>query len=144
MASKDPCGPPRASLLDRHNRGDVMVSACPSRAVLNHMTSRWGVLVLIALMAGPQRFSVLRREIGGISDRMLAQALQALEGDRLVDRDVIVPMPLQVQYSLTPLGQEAAAHLRELTDWIEDNLPRMRGPDPEPEPSARSTRCPPP
>ena len=49
------------------------------------MTSRWGVLVLIVLADGTHRFSELRRAIGGVSERMLAQTLQWLEGDGLVD-----------------------------------------------------------
>lgn len=73
-------------LLQKLERGDLMASACPSRAVLRHLTSRWGVLTLIALRSGTQRFSDLRRKIGGVSERMLAQTLQWLESDGMVER----------------------------------------------------------
>ncbi|WP_172331918.1 helix-turn-helix domain-containing protein [Mangrovicoccus sp. HB161399] len=121
--------PPRTSLLERHDRGDVMAAACPSRAILSHMTSRWGVLVMVALAEDTHRFSALRRRIGGISERMLAQTLKDLEGDRLVHRHALDTVPPHVEYSLTPLGREAAAHLEALTGWIEDNLPRISGTD---------------
>ena len=100
-----------------------MAAACPSRAILSHMTSRWGVLVLVALLTGTQRFSTLRRRIGGISERMLAQTLQTLEADGLVHRHAQDTVPPHVEYRLTPLGAEAAERLNDLTGWIEENLP---------------------
>ena len=62
-------------------RGDLLTTACPSREVLKRVTSRWGVLVLIALETETLRFSQLRRKIGGVSERMLAQTLQCLDSD---------------------------------------------------------------
>lgn len=103
-------------------RGELMSSDCPSREVLKHMTSRWGVLVLIILAGGMHRFSDLRRKIGGVSEKMLAQTLQGLEGDGLILRTALPVVPPHVEYSLTPLGQAAAVHVQGLADWIEDNL----------------------
>jgi DNA-binding HxlR family transcriptional regulator len=100
-----------------------MAAACPSREVLKHVTSRWGVLVLLALEGGTHRFSELRRAIGGVSERMLAQTLQWLEGDGLVDRVAFEVVPPHVEYSLTPLGREAAERVRALADWIETSIP---------------------
>src|SRR5437763_1386413 len=60
-------------------KGDLYAPACPSRGVLDHVTSRWGVLVLDALLEGTHRFSELRRRIGGVSEKMPAQTLQALQ-----------------------------------------------------------------
>ncbi len=113
------------SLSERLRRGDLMAAACPSRDVLRHVTSRWGVLVLIALETGPIRFGALRRRIGGVSERMLAQTLQWLEGDGLVARHVFDVVPPHVEYELTPLGREAAARVAALADWIEASLPRI-------------------
>ena len=113
------------TLSERLGRGDLMAATCPSRAVLKHLTSRWGVLVLIALQAGTLRFSDLRRRIGGISERMLAQTLQWLEADGMVARRDHGTVPPHVDYRLTPLGAEAAAQVRGLADWIEANLPRI-------------------
>ncbi|QDQ87467.1 helix-turn-helix transcriptional regulator [Alcaligenaceae bacterium SJ-26] len=114
-----------ASLSEKLLRGDVMATACPSREILTHLTSRWGVLVLLALLGGTQRFSQLRRNIGGVSERMLAQTLQLLEKDRMLERHAHKVVPPHVDYTLTPLGHEAAIRVRELADWIELNLPAL-------------------
>ena len=113
-------------VAEKFERGDVMSTACPSREVLSHIASRWGVLVLIALEPGTHRFSELKRKIGGVSERMLAQTLQQLQGDGLIHRVAYAVVPPHVEYTLTPLGQEAAAHIRGLSDWIADSLPRIR------------------
>ncbi len=104
---------------------DVMAAECPSRAVLGHLTSRWGVLVMIALLTGTHRFSVLRRRIGGVSERMLAQTLQQLEADGFVRRVALDVVPPHVEYSLTPLGKEAAQHVAALAHWVEFAMPRI-------------------
>jgi DNA-binding HxlR family transcriptional regulator len=114
-----------ALLLQTMRRGELLVAACPSREVLKHVTSRWGVLVLLVLETRMHRFSELRRAIGGVSERMLAQTLQWLEGDGLVDRIAYEVVPPHVEYRLTALGQEAAAKVRVLADWIETSLPRI-------------------
>jgi len=111
--------------LDKMRRGELLVESCPSREVLKHMTSRWGVLVLLVLATRVHRFSELRRAIGGVSERMLAQTLQWLEQDGLVDRVAFDVVPPHVEYSLTPLGVEAADKVRRLADWIEGSLPRI-------------------
>lgn len=120
---KNSISPQPASLTDKMRRGDLMAAACPSRDVLKHITSRWGVLVLIALSQGTRRFSELRRLVGGVSERMLAQTLQWLEGDGLVDRVAFKVVPPHVEYTLTPLGHEAAEKVGALADWIETQLP---------------------
>lgn len=106
-------------------RGHVLSQECPSQEVLKHVTSRWGVLVLIVLQGGTHRFSELRRAVGGVSERMLTQTLQWLEADGLVDRVALNVVPPHVEYSLTELGIEAAAKVRALADWIEINLHRV-------------------
>lgn len=103
-------------------RGYVFSEKCPSRAVLNHVTSRWGVLILIALLGGTHRFSDLRRKIGGVSEKMLAQSLQYLEADGFVLRKSYPVVPPHVEYSLTLLGAETAKHVEGLADLIETNL----------------------
>lgn len=106
-------------------RGDLRAEMCPSRQVLQHMTSRWGVLVLMVLAERTHRFAELRRAVGGVSERMLAQTLQCLESDGLVLRVAHDVVPPHVDYSLTPLGRGAAAHVVGLTDWIESNMPHL-------------------
>jgi len=106
-------------------RGEVLAADCPSRVVLSHVTSRWGVLVLVVLLGGMHRFSQLRREIGGVSEKMLAQTLDALVQDGFVLRRALPVIPPHVEYSLTPMGVEIAERLEVLVDWIEDNFPRI-------------------
>jgi DNA-binding HxlR family transcriptional regulator len=112
-------------LSQQLQHGNLLAKDCPSREVLKHMTSRWGVLVLMVLDTKKLRFSELRRAIGGVSERMLAQTLQWLESDGLVERVAFDVVPPHVEYSLTPLGSEAAERVRSLADWIETNLPRI-------------------
>lgn len=112
-------------LPDGWRNGNVLAADCPSRQVLLHLTSRWGGLVMIVLLAGTHRFGELRRAIGGISDRMLAQTLQRLEADGLVRRTAHQVVPPHVDYSLTGVGREAAERVLALAGWIETNLPRI-------------------
>ena len=92
-----------------------------SRAVLVSMTGKWSVLILVALSEGTLRFAELRRRVGGVSERMLAESLRQLARYRLVERRSLPVVPPHVEYTLTPLGLEAAGHLARLTDWIEEN-----------------------
>ncbi|MFG2403298.1 winged helix-turn-helix transcriptional regulator [Streptomyces brevispora] len=95
---------------------------CPSRGVLEHVTSRWGVLVLAALLERSYRFSELRREVGGVSEKMLAQTLRTLERDGFVDRDAKPVIPPRVDYTLTDVGREAAEQVWGLARWSERHL----------------------
>lgn len=113
------------SLAEALRRGNLFSEKCPSREVLKHVTSRWGVLVLVALLDGTHRFSDLRRKIGGVSEKMLAQTLQWLEGDGFVLRVSYPVVPPHVEYSLTPLGQEVGRRVEGLADWIEGNLQQI-------------------
>ncbi len=106
-------------------RGNLMSPQCPSRLVLQHLTSRWGALVMLALRGDVVRFGALRRKIGKISERMLSKTLDTLEADGFVLRTVVEVMPPHVDYRLTPLGEEAAEHLHLLAEWIEDSLPSV-------------------
>jgi len=108
-----------AAMMDR---GDVFATDCPSRAVLKRITSSWGLLVLVALQDGTRRFSELRRRVNGVSERMLAQTLQQLEAHHLVERRSLPVVPPHVEYTLTPLGAEAAAKVEDLIEWIQANL----------------------
>lgn len=112
----------KPELLQKIERGELFCAQCPSRQILQHVTSRWGVLVLVALMGGTHRFSELRRKVGGVSEKMLAQTLQSLESDGFIDRTSRPVVPPHVEYSLTPLGREIGGKVAALTDWIETNL----------------------
>jgi DNA-binding HxlR family transcriptional regulator len=83
------------------------------------------VLALVALMERTHRFSELRRRIGGVSEKMLAQTLQVLEADGFVARTAFPEIPPRVEYALTPLGREVAAPLGALSGWVEANVGRV-------------------
>lgn len=114
-----------ATLSEQMRRGELFAVECPSREILKHVTSRWGVLVLVALMEGTHRFSDLRRKVGGVSEKMLAQTLQCLERDGFINRVSLPVVPPHVEYTLTPMGVEVGHKVESLADWIEDNLTRI-------------------
>jgi DNA-binding HxlR family transcriptional regulator len=105
----------------------VFPAGCPSRTVLDHITSKWGVLILLSLSEGEQRWSELRRRADGISEKMLAQTLKTLEKDGLVRRDAQHVIPPRVDYSLTKRGRELAALLIPLVTWAFDNAEAIIG-----------------
>ena len=100
---------------------NLLTEGCPTRVILDHVTSKWGVLVLLALSDGTHRWGELRRAVDGISEKMLAQTLRTLEADGLVDRDARPTIPPHVEYSLTPLGRELVDRLLPLVEWIARN-----------------------
>ena len=115
-----------ASTLSQQLRdGNLFAEQCPSREVLKHVTSRWSVLILVALRDGTHRFSDLRRKMGGVSEKMLAQSLQALEQDGFINRVSYPVVPPHVEYSLTSLGEQVSDKVAALADWIELNLPQV-------------------
>lgn len=112
-------------LSEKFSRGELLNVNCPSRDVLKRITSRWSVLVFLALRDQKLRFSELRRTVGGVSERMLAQTLRNLEEDGFIARVAYAVVPPHVEYSLTPLGHELSVQVIGLADWLEDNLQRI-------------------
>lgn len=108
-----------------HLLGQVLSTACPSREILEHLSSKWSLLVLHCLSEGVHRFSELKVKIEGISEKMLSQTLKALEQDGLVLRTVYPIVPPKVEYQLTILGSQAATKVNELISWIERNIPEI-------------------
>lgn len=98
---------------------------CPTRQLLDRMSDKWVVLVLSLLADGPKRFSVLKREIGGISQKMLSQTLRALEQDGLLTRRAFPTVPVTVEYELTALGQSLNVALAPMTAWAIANMTRV-------------------
>lgn len=105
---------------------EVFHSNCPARQVLDHVTSRWGVWVLIALRQKELRFFELRETIDGISEKMLSQTLRNLVRDGLIWRRVEPSIPPKVTYGLTALGEGTSEPLAAMFDWIRDNVDGIR------------------
>lgn len=105
----------------RADDSTAFTNGCPARVVLDHVTSKWGVLVLAALADGTRRWGALRREVDGISEKMLASTLRTLEADGLVLRVARPVIPPHVDYSLTPLGRDLVEAMSPLLEWVAAN-----------------------
>jgi DNA-binding HxlR family transcriptional regulator len=92
---------------------------CPSRRALDLIADKWTSLVIYILRDGPQRYTQLKRQIGGISQKMLTQTLRKLEEEGLVTRTVYPTAPPAVEYALTPLGETFLQPLLGLLDWAQ-------------------------
>ncbi|MGC3982912.1 MAG: helix-turn-helix domain-containing protein [Steroidobacteraceae bacterium] len=113
----------KASTMGRDARG-------PVREIQTLLGDRWSTLLLHLLHYGALRFSVLQRIIStiddvGISRRMLSFSLRALERDGLVSRKVIASVPPNVEYALTPLGQELWQRVFGLVEWLSTNAEKI-------------------
>lgn len=116
MKLEFPPVPPRSPAAER----------CPVRDVLDCIGDRWSLLTLLTLQRGTLRFTALKRAIGDISQRMLAQTLRTLERDGYVHRTVYASVPPKVEYRLTDLGTSLLTRLEPLVRWADDNHMRVR------------------
>ena len=90
-----------------------------SRQVLDLVSEKWTAFVLYALAFGVKRHGELKREIKGISQKMLTRTLRNLERDGLVKRTVYHVVPPRVEYALTPLGETFSELLKDICTWAE-------------------------
>ena len=116
---------PKSTKTTRVPRANLYSADCPSRIILNDVTSRWGSLVLVLLLKRSYRFSELAYLIGGVSEKMLAQTLRRLEMDGFVRREVHATKPPKVEYSLSPLGCELGEHVHSLVNFVHKNASRV-------------------
>lgn len=97
-------------------------SECRAREVLERVGDKWSLLVIAQLAERTRRFTELKREIDGISQRMLTVTLRALERDGIVVRTVYPVVPPRVEYSLTPMGETLREATLTLVWWAESHL----------------------
>ena len=122
---------------------NVYNSRCPTRLVLDRIADKWTVMIVDCLAQRTMRFGELKREIAGVSQKMLTQTLRGLERDGLIARKVYASVPPKVEYSLTPVGRTLIKTLREIRHWAESNIEaviaaqsaydRAAGAEPEPQ-----------
>ncbi len=117
--------PPAKSDLAADQGFDVYNNGCPARLVLDHLGDKWALLILDRLRVEPTRFNALRRDIKGISQKVLSQVLKRLERDGMVTRTVFPTVPVTVQYALTPLGETLTDTVGALLGWAEANMPAI-------------------
>jgi DNA-binding HxlR family transcriptional regulator len=100
----------------------VLDPGCGAREVFEVVSGRWGPLAIMALKEGKKRHGELRRELEGVSQKMLIQTLRNLEHNGLVVREVHPVVPPKVEYSLTPLGTSLQPLLEAVCQWSERHL----------------------
>lgn len=105
---------------------NVFDQNCESRQALDRIADKWTCLIVYALAERPRRHGELRKEIQGISQKMLTQTLRSMERDGLVQRTVIDVIPPHVEYALTPLGRTIITPLVAICHWAMEHLPEMQ------------------
>ncbi len=106
---------------------DPYIAACPSRHLLARLGEKWAILAINDLADGPKRFGHLLRRIEGISQKMLTQTLRNLERDGLVVRTVVSDRPIQVSYSLTPMGCDLLPVVAAMKTWTQRHYLAVEG-----------------
>jgi DNA-binding HxlR family transcriptional regulator len=109
------------------SKANVYNSDCPSQSILALIGSKWSMLILCALRAGPKRTHALKRRLQGVSSKMLTQTLRELERHGIVHRHDFAEVPPRVEYSLTPLGRSLAGVVVDIEKWVTANYTRMTG-----------------
>jgi DNA-binding HxlR family transcriptional regulator len=97
----------------------------PVGEILNQIGSKWTVLIINLLGDGPLRFSEIKRQVRGISQKVLTSTLRDLEMDGFVTRTVTPSIPPRVDYELTALGRDLLKPLAVLGQWAIENRPRV-------------------
>ena len=103
------------------NPDPIYRADCPSRAILDQIADKWSMLVLVVL-SEPRRFNAIKRQLDGISQRVLTQTLRKLERNGMVTRRILPGPPLGVEYSLTPLGRSLQRPFGVLYDWTVEHM----------------------
>ena len=113
------------SVLADEKKWNIFNKRCPTRLVLDRIADKWTVLVVGALKDETKRFGELKKEIDGISQKMLTKTLRGMERDGLVKRKVYPTIPPKVEYSLTPLGVTMINMLQNIQFWAENNIEQI-------------------
>jgi DNA-binding HxlR family transcriptional regulator len=100
-------------------------SCTTTREILNRVGDKWSLYIVFSLSKGPMRFMELKREVSGISQRMLTLTLQGLEKDGLITRTVFPTIPPRVDYELTPLGATLMEPACALINWAGKHQPEI-------------------
>ena len=91
--------------------------ACPVATTVQLIGSKWKLLILRNLLVRPWRFNELRRDLEGISQKVLTDSLRAMEEDRIITRTVYPEVPPRVEYALSPLGESMRPILDAMEEW---------------------------
>ena len=103
--------------LDRVATMNIFDTSCEAHQILEHIANKWTILIVFALTQGTKRYSELKKQIIGVSPKMLIQNLRNLERCGLIDRKIYPIVPPKVEYSLTTLGESFTEPLAVLGEW---------------------------
>jgi len=101
---------------------DAFIKICPSRQIVARLSDKWSMLILALLKDSPLRFGEIKRQVEGISQKMLTQTLRNLERDGLIIRTVYNEMPLRVEYQVTSLTAQLIPLVMQIKRWAEDHM----------------------
>ncbi|HDI2820438.1 TPA: helix-turn-helix transcriptional regulator [Acinetobacter baumannii] len=104
---------------------NIFQQHCPARLFFEKIADKWVLLILNILEHETQHFNLLKKNIEGISPKVLSQKLKMLERDGFIERKIQDTSPIRVDYSLTPLGQNVAAMAYQLKEWAETNIEQI-------------------
>jgi DNA-binding HxlR family transcriptional regulator len=112
-------------VLAEEKKWNVFNKNCPTRMVLDRIADKWTVLVVGALQSKTKRFGELKKEVDGVSQKMLTKTLRGMERDGLIKRKIYPTIPPKVEYSLTPLGVTLVDMLQNIQFWAENNIEKI-------------------
>ena len=104
---------------------DIYQQHCPARLFFEKIADKWVLMIINVLARETQHFNLLKKNIQGISPKVLSQKLKMLERDGFIERQVQNTAPIRVDYSLTTLGLEVAEMAYQLKDWAESNIEQV-------------------
>ena len=90
---------------------------CPVATTVALIGSKWKLLILRNLLARPWRFNELKRDLAGISQKMLTDSLRSMEADGIITRTVYPEVPPKVEYALSELGESMRPVIRSMEEW---------------------------
>ena len=105
---------------------NVFIKVCPSRDVISRISGKWTILILALLKDSPKRFNQIKKEIEGISQKVLTENLRSLERDGLVSRKVYTQSSLKVEYRTTSESKDLLKIIKQLTNWSEQNWLKLK------------------
>ena len=105
-----------------HPKANICSAVCPSRGLLELLAEKWALLVIFRLRVKSHRTAELRREIGGVSEKMLIQTLRRLERHGIIARHDHGEVPPHVEYELTKLGWSLSQPVEKLERWVAENI----------------------
>ncbi|HIR00565.1 MAG TPA: helix-turn-helix transcriptional regulator [Candidatus Scybalocola faecavium] len=100
--------------------------ACPVATTVQLIGSKWKLLIMRNLMSRPWRFNELRKDLEGVSQKVLTDSLRAMESDGIITRTVYPEVPPRVEYALSPLGETMRPILDAMEKWGREYKEKMK------------------